>query len=254
MALVNVKNFGEALKISGGTIRSKISRGQLLRNKLKLIDTENPTNYIYLLEVNGGDQSVFDSYNIKHTVKTKATSATVNKTKIVDGKKYVKKDLVAAPTSENIRGKKQLPKIENQTKLSLEEKREVKSNNKSNHVLFELELRQKTANAEYKEREAELKQIQLEKIAGNTLPLDLVDTILTINLQTIFKVFSSELENIATISVEILGGSREDLVRITNSQNVILNKLVETAKTNANFEINRAVEEYSEVRARGERK
>ena len=121
-------------------------------------------------------------------------------------------------------------------------------------ALLALELRQKTANAEYKEREAELKQIQLEKIAGNTLPLDLVDTILTINLQTIFKVFSSELENIATISVEILGGSREDLVRITNSQSVILNKLVETAKTNANFEIDRAVAEYSEVRARGERK
>ena len=38
-----------------------------MRNKNKLIDTENPINYIYLLEVNGGIQSVFDIYNINKT-------------------------------------------------------------------------------------------------------------------------------------------------------------------------------------------
>ena len=270
MALVKVKDFGDALKISGGTIRSKINRGQLLRNKLKLIDTENPVNYIYLLEVNGGNQSVFDAYNIKPAgrikVQRKTVAPTKNKENITSIKSIPKKvnakieevneneGLVLVAPAVEARLKEIIPIQEPKNKLSLEEKREIQSAKKDREALLALELRQKTANAEYKEREAELKQIQLEKIAGNTLPLDLVDTILTINLQTIFKVFSSELENIATISVEILGGSREDLVRITNSQSVILNKLVETAKTNANFEIDRAVAEYSEVRARGERK
>jgi len=60
MSLVKPEDFAKALNISYGTIRSKISRGGLLRNKNKLIDTENPINYIYLLEVNGGDQSVFE--------------------------------------------------------------------------------------------------------------------------------------------------------------------------------------------------
>lgn len=278
MALVKVKDFGDALKISGSTIRSKINRGQLLRNKNKLIDTENPINFIYLIEVNGGDQSVFESFNIKPIGRTNVRRKITPQTKkqiniIIDDnseiilpKKEVKtensknKEVNDSKGSVNItptvetKNKKAIPIIENQTKLSLEEKREIQASKKARETLLELELRQKIANAQYKEREAELKQIQLEKIAGNTLPLDLVDTILTINLQTIFKVFNSELENIATISVEILGGTRDDLVRITKSQNVILNKLVETARTNANFEIDRAVAEYSETRARGERR
>ncbi len=278
MALVKVKDFGDALKISGSTIRSKINRGQLLRNKNKLIDTENPINFIYLIEVNGGDQSVFESFDIKPIGRTNVRRKITPQTKkqiniIIDDnseiilpKKEVKtensknKEVNDSKGSVNIaptvvtKNKKAIPVIENQTKLSLEEKREIQASKKARETLLELELRQKIANAQYKEREAELKQIQLEKIAGNTLPLDLVDTILTINLQTIFKVFNSELENIATISVEILGGTRDDLVRITKSQNVILNKLVETARTNANFEIDRAVAEYSETRARGERR
>ena len=65
MALVSKKDFGEALKIAYGTIRSKISRKQLCCNRKGLIDTEHPLNYVYLLEVNGGDQSVFSDYNIK---------------------------------------------------------------------------------------------------------------------------------------------------------------------------------------------
>ena len=76
MSLVKPEDFAKALNISYGTIRSKISRGGLLRNKNKLIDTENPTNYIYLLEVNGGDQTVFDDYHVGNVSRANVSKKT----------------------------------------------------------------------------------------------------------------------------------------------------------------------------------
>lgn len=87
MALVSKKDFGIALNIPYGTIRSKFSRKQLCCNRKGLIDTENPLNFIYLVEVNGGDQSVFDSYNVSSGGKSKAN---VNKKIILPTKKETK--------------------------------------------------------------------------------------------------------------------------------------------------------------------
>src|SRR5690606_29929786 len=125
---------------------------------------------------------------------------------------------------------------------------------KSNEILLSYELRRKEAELLVVERRAQLSQYELEKKAGNTLPLDITKTLLKINLQYIMKTFKAELENIATISVETLGGSREDLVRIINEQDVMLAKLVKIAKNNADAEIERIVTEYAEVRSRGERR
>jgi hypothetical protein len=134
------------------------------------------------------------------------------------------------------------------------EKLEKKRLEKHRRTFQELELRKKEADVLFVERQSELKQIQLEKIAGNTLPLDITSNLLKINLQQIFKTFSIEMENLATISVEVLGGTRADLVRITNAHNAMLKKIVETAKVNANQEIELYLQEYTETRGRGERK
>ena len=60
--------------LSYGTIRSKVSRKQLCCNRKGLIDTEHPLNFIYLVEVNGGDQSVFDKYALNGTNVSKKSS------------------------------------------------------------------------------------------------------------------------------------------------------------------------------------
>jgi hypothetical protein len=139
-------------------------------------------------------------------------------------------------------------------KETASERLEKKRAEKHRNTFQELELRKKEADVLFVERQSELKQIQLEKIAGNTLPLDITTNLLKINLQQIFKTFSIELENLATISVETLGGTRADLVRITNAQNAMLKKIVETAKVNANQEIEIYLQEYTETRGKGERK
>ena len=275
MSIVSVKDFGYALNISGGTIRSKISRKQLLRNKKGFIDTENPTNYIYLLEVNGGDQSVFEEYHQGVISKSKVIKKSIDANKSLQNIASTSKKVVSAGNTVSISEKskidklnkikgsvniapvletKKIPEKKVVEKLSVEEKREKEVERKARISFLDMEVRKKQADLSVVERNAEIKQMQLEKIAGNTLPLDITKTLLKVNLQSIMKTFKAELENIATISVEILGGTREDLVRITNEQDLILSKLIKIAKSNADLEIERIVNEYSEVRSRGERK
>lgn len=118
----------------------------------------------------------------------------------------------------------------------------------------DIDLRLRTATMESKERESELRKIQLDKAAGSLLPVQLVESILVINIQAIFKVFGSELENFASIYNEVLGGTRKELAVIIEKQKEMLAKCIEKSSTDAMAEIDFAIMEYQELRSRGERK
>ena len=115
----------------------------------------------------------------------------------------------------------------------------------------EIDYRTRVATAEAKEREAELKRIQLEKLAGNLMPIELVERIFTINIQNIFKNIEGELENLASIYIP---NDREALSLAIQRQKELLVKIVEKSKEDAGIEIENAVNEYAETRSRGERK
>jgi hypothetical protein len=270
MSLVKPEDFAKALNISYGTIRSKISRGGLLRNKNKLIDTEHPTNFGYLLEVNGGDQSVFDNYAIKPIGRTNVvkkvsppnkieTNVSISKTKIKKEPKNaeISKKVVSEKPSK-IKGSVNIaPTVETTPKrirLSVKEIAERDEQRRLNLELKDYDTRKRRADAEYRERESELKRMQLEKIAGNTLPLDLCHKLISINCQAILIQMMSSLENMVAVTVEELGGNRADNVRITNKLKIEFKKTVDNCRKNAERECDNAVAEYSEVRSRGERK
>lgn len=268
MSLVKPEDFAKALKISYGTIRSKISRGGLLRNKNKLIDTENPINYIYLLEVNGGNQSVFEEYAIKPIGRTnvhkktsppnkKQTNVAIHKKKVIISEKLPKKTEKQVldnpsdskgkmPTRHTVETK--IPKLSSQEKI---ERDLAKIHNQS---LLEIDIAKRQADLHNVQRTAEIKQMQLEKIMGNTLPLDQVMSLMAINYKAIFKSFHSQLKNIASTMVQNLGGSKDDLNAIMIELEQVLNHIKETSKENSNDDIDRLIEEYSQVRSRGERK
>lgn len=275
MALVSKKDFAEALNISYGTIRSKISRKQLCCNRKGLIDTENPLNYIYLLEVNGGNQDVFEKYRAdsksntnvgKKITHARQTEKKVSVSKTISKRRVKNEEIVDFEEVSNDEGSVKIaPTVESKKThekkvekiapvLTAEERKRLREEEKARRDLLDYDLRQRRANAEYKERESELKKMQLEKIAGNTLPLDLTKTILKINCQAILIQFLSSVENMVAVTVEELGGVRADNVRITNELKKIFKKTVETCEKNAEREIENAVQEYSEVRARGERR
>ena len=268
MSLVKPEDFAKALNISYGTIRSKISRGGLLRNKNKFMDTENPINYIYLLEVNGGDQSVFEEYAIKPIGRTnvhkKTSPPNKKQTNVVISKKEVITPEKSPPKSKKeenekpskIKGSvKVAPTVETKIpKLSPAEKIERDLAKLHNKSLLEIDIAKRQADLHNVQRTAEIKQMQLEKIMGNTLPLDQVMSLMAINYKAIFKSFHSQLKNIASTMVQNLGGSKDDLNAIMIELEQVLNHIKETSKENSNDDIDRLIEEYSQVRSRGERK
>jgi hypothetical protein len=261
MALVSKKDFGIALGISGGTIRSKFSRKQLCCNRKGLVDTENPLNFIYLVEVNGGDQSVFDSYNVSSGGKSKAN---VNKKIILPKKKETKVtkkvevaakvDIVDAVETAEKPIKQEVSAVKKELKLSLEDKRALKVQEQYNKDILEFELRKRKADLDVKETESAIKQMQLHKIAGNTLPLDMVENVMTINFKAVFKSVHSQLKNIAMVMVQQLGGSKDDLNSIMIEMENILDNAVKDSKKKSAVDIEKLIDEYSEIRSRGERK
>ena len=143
------------------------------------------------------------------------------------GKKKVEKEVVS-------KSKKEV-----QQKISFEEKQ-----------IIDLDHRKRIAETEAKERESELKRIQLEKIAGNLMPVELVEKILVINIQSIFKNFESEMENLARVYVP----DRDLLAQAISDQKELLSKIIAKTKEDSSVEIENAINEYQETRSRGERK
>jgi len=118
----------------------------------------------------------------------------------------------------------------------------------------DLDLRTKIAVAEDKERRNELSRIQLEKAAGNLLPVDLVERVNVINFQGIFKHCETAAENMASIMVERFGGNRKDFAEISKSLKGEFGRWIEKAKTDIDKELKNAVDEFQDTRDRGQRK
>lgn len=281
MSLLKILDFCAALGVKEGTVRSRLTRGQLVCNEKRFIDTEDPINYKYIVEINGGDQSVFEKHCIKNiaNVNKKSSPATKSNTKVLLVKKTVSKGAAKSvkktpekpkkPVLKNaskIKGSvKVAPAVETKKtpvkkvvvttpKLSEEEKFEIQLKKQQNQTFLEIDIAKKKADLMLVERNAEVKKMQLEKIMGNTIPLDLGKTIWAINIKAVYKSLHSQLKNMTSTYVEILGGTKDDYNKIMLEIEMHLNNARDFAMENSKREIDSLVDEYSEVRSRGDRK
>jgi len=110
------------------------------------------------------------------------------------------------------------------------------------------------ADLEKVKKDIELKQIDIEKKMGKLMPIDMVDTIFTINIQTILRSFESECENVISICVERLGGDRADISDLGDKMRELLHKTINNVKSKSKEEIEAVIKDYAVVRSRGERK
>ena len=92
-------------------------------------------------------------------------------------------------------------------------------------------------------------------MAGKLIPVDLVFQILRIHNQDIFATFQNDAENLASIYCDILAdGDRRKLSEITDKLNHRLQEIILRAKDVSMSSIEQAIDDYKEVRNRGERK
>ena len=250
------KDFATALNIAYGTVRSKISRRQMCCNKSGYIDTENSKNYSYLLELNGGDQSIFEPFDTKLNSKVAKKASVSVKNVVEKPKKEVFEKVNDSKGLVNLlHGQNTQKTDENKPPKETAEERKIKAEQKKhNEALLEFDRRKKEAEVRLVERKAELAQWELEKKAGNTLPLDMIEKVVGINYKAVFKSIHSQTKNIAMVMVQQLGGSKDDLNSIMIELENIFDKTVKDAEKKSSVDIEKLIDEYSEVRSRGERK
>ncbi len=218
MSKLNTSEFAKAIGKKIGTIRAHISRGKLQRDEDGYIDTEIEKNRQYIHDQTKG-KGLYTA--LPATEETQKASASEKK----ESKKVTK------------------PK----DTRTLEQKKRDKE-------VLSMELRKKRAELQKAEYDAELKRIEIEKKAGKLMPIELVQRILTINIQSIFRTFEGESENVAGIFSEVLGGSRKELAEIIKRMRESLADAIEKAKEDSAAEISQAIDDYAETRSRGERK
>ena len=116
-----------------------------------------------------------------------------------------------------------------------------------------LTIRKKRADALKAEREAEYKHLQIQRLQGKLMPVELVEKTLSINIQGIFRSFEASAENIASIYNERLGGDRADLADMVTRMRQELERAIKTAKQKSKEEITAHMLEHAATQ-RGEKK
>ncbi len=188
-----------------------------------LIDTENPVNVLFAKEQKANDAKK---------------------------KKEAKKPPSAAPIEKLYTDVVEVIEVE-KPKRSRSTKKEIDQADE----MLSWDARKKRADALRAESAAEKEKLQVEKMMGQLMPTELVQQILRINLQSIFKEFEAGCLNIASTYCDIMaGGDRVLLGNVTDKLREVLDDTIQRSKEVAEIEINNAIEEYAETRNRGERK
>ena len=115
-------------------------------------------------------------------------------------------------------------------------------------------LRKKEADALISERRAQELFLKNQKLQGELMPVELVQKVLVINIQGVFRSFESSAENIASIYNERLGGDRAALTEMITRMREELERAIHSAKQQSKAEIAALMKEYAATRARGEKK
>lgn len=219
MALLTVKQFAALCHTTPAIVRTNKKRGRVVVVE-GYVDTEDEINNTF-----------FEHYNQKFLdQRDKQPKKTKNSNTIEPVKKVIRKKPL--PSADKLADSK------------------AKSKNK-----IDWAERKAKAEAIYKERQAELQLVQLQKLAGKLIPTDLVFNIMLIHNKAIFAEFQNALENYASIYCDILaGGDRKYLAEISGKLAKEMAKTIKKAEKVARKQIKNAVAEYSQTRSRGEKK
>lgn len=221
MAELSRKEFAALCRTTQSIIRSNISRKKIIEVD-GIIDTKDPLNKMF-----------FDKYLALAEEKDL-------KKKIKGGIEDLYDDVV----------EKAADKITKKTATTKRKNSRAKS-----QKIVDWDARKKRADTLLQERKAEKEQLNLEKLAGKLIPVDLVFQILRIHNHDIFATFQNDAENLASVYCDILaGGDRKKLSEITTKLSEKLDDAVRRAREVSMSSIESAVEDYTETRNRGERK
>lgn len=245
MALVSRTEFAAICFTDVKKLNVYVSRKKVatVNGNKSLIDTLNPLNIIFARDMKKlYNEKIEHGRALKRKPKSTPKIETVAQPEVKDIKKEIEKlydEVVEKYTPD-----------ETPTQKKAREKQ-----NEEDGDVVSWDLRRKIAEAIKAEQAVELSRIQIDKLNGRLMPVDLVEAIIKVNIQNIFKSFENELINIASVYCDILaGGDRIKLSELITKMRKNLEYIISSTEKVAGQEIENVIEEYTEVRSRGERK
>lgn len=210
--------LAKALGITNASISMAVNNGMLVSNDDKTIDIEKNVNKIWIEK------------------------------QIAKGKTF---DINRIFNSEKVNSNN-----ENDIEPSIDtEKRNIASKkNKSLDELRDIELRIKKENLLKLQKTNRLNELEIEKKEGRLVPLDTIKSFFLFVIETFTKTYTQESKSLANIMVNRLGGEKKHMIEIQKDLGQKLEQIKEQSVKEVINGLDNIVDEYSEVRSRGERK
>ena len=243
MSDVNRKIFAELAGLSSGNLSNYIKRGKIIPNDDGTIDTEFELNKIFLenrkkLKEEKDNpkpkkeviQDLPFLEDVMEEVEIEPEPEPILEPQVFPQKKEKKPSKLLLPVKEKVAATPPVEIILNGEKVNAKE----------------LALRKQVADVLKVERDAEKKKLEIEKLQGKLMPIELVEQILSINLNTVFKEFEASI--FSQVQMFIPSNDREEIATTTEKIRLSLANVIEKAREESADQIEAIINDYSQAR------
>lgn len=243
MSDVNRKIFAELAGLSSGNLSNYIKRGKIIPNDDGTIDTEFELNKIFLENrkklkeekdnLKPKEEVIQDLpflEEVMEEVKIEPEPEPILEPQVFPQKKEKKPSKLLLPVKEKAAATPPVEIILNGEKVNAKE----------------LALRKQVADVLKVERDAEKKKLEIEKLQGKLMPIELVEQILSINLNTVFKEFEASI--FSQVQMFIPSNDREEIATATEKIRFSLADVIEKAREESADQIEAIINDYSQSR------
>ena len=243
MSDVNRKIFAELAGLSSGNLSNYIKRGKIIPNDDGTIDTEFELNKIFLenrkkLKDEKDNpkpkkeliQDLPFLEDVMEEVEIEPEPEPILEPQVFPQKKEKKPSKLLLPVKEKAAATPPVEIILNGEKVNAKE----------------LALRKQVADVLKVERDAEKKKLEIEKLQGKLMPIELVEQILSINLNMVFKEFEASI--FSQVQMFIPSNDREEIATATEKIRYSLADVIEKAREESADQIEAIINDYSQAR------
>ena len=243
MSDVNRKIFAELAGLSSGNLSNYIKRGKIIPNDDGTIDTEFELNKIFLENrkklkeekdnLKPKEEVIQDLpflEEVMEEVEIEPEPEPILEPQVFPQKKEKKPSKLLLPVKEKAAATPPVEIILNGEKVNAKE----------------LALRKQVADVLKVERDAEKKKLEIEKLQGKLMPIELVEQILSIKLNTVFKEFEASI--FSQVQMFIPSNDREEIATATEKIRFSLADVIEKAREESADQIEAIINDYSQSR------
>jgi len=213
--------FASALGVQNAYVKVNVNRGKIFEDSEGFINLKHPTNKIFIdNHLSNGKTFDINLIYTKSQPKNIVRSVPVVKDEYTEQKKEKPRKTTDSEKEERA------SLIEEKTKLEIEKLR----------VTIEMD------------------QLKKSKIEGTLIPVDAIQHVFMWAIDTFHKSYVQEVDALANVFKQVYGADHNKYIRIIKELTQALNKIKTDAKDNLINGVDGVINEYQEVRGRGERK